>query len=69
MLERIHKLLKQIEWRRYVTSGEGITISTCPSCRRPRYGQFEQAGGHAPDCELKACLDELLVTKAEETKS
>lgn len=59
MIERINKLLKQIEWRRYVTSREGITISTCPSCHHPQFGQYEQAGGHASDCELKACLDAI----------
>lgn len=70
MLERINKLLKTLEWRRYVTSAEGIVVSTCPSCHRPCYGHFEQAGGHAPDCELKACLDEMDTrAKREEAKA
>ena len=85
MLDRIQKLLRELEWCRYVrspSSRSGKRIATCPSCYCTRYN------GHAfPGCELKACLDELdnfmsdfeagqaagnmdlLLAKAEERKS
>lgn len=65
LIERIHRLLTQLEWCRMIRDGRTPKrIETCPSCHRSRYDQGAEQGGHAfLECELKACLDELAKIK------
>lgn len=62
MLERIHKLLKRLEF----CKGPSADYY-CPSCA----GRRNTLMAHYPGCELKACLDDLeaAIAKTEENES
>ena len=66
MLERIHTLLKWLEWSRHVILAGGGMVETCPRCQRPPRDSGAVPGGHAADCELKACLDAIAREKSHE---
>lgn len=67
MFERIHSLLKRLEWDQVVLI-DGKIVGWCLSCHRPRYDQGAVTSGHGSACELKACLDVLAKAKENEQK-
>jgi hypothetical protein len=56
-IERVGKVMDEVQWNSY---DEGY--SCCPCCdRRRSYPRLDRDApiGHAPDCELAACLREI----------
>lgn len=69
MNDRIHDLLKKLEWsdRRQgpgtsMRANDGYFYAACPVCRQLKEVNLDfrqEAVGHKPDCELKIVLEEL----------